>query len=219
MIVKYLNEDGFEASAVHDGLSALEQVQSTRFDAMILDVMMPGISGQDVLRKLQASGHERPPLAVLMLTARGEEIDRVVGLETGADDYLPKPCSLRELAARLRAILRRARPNGFAPGKVLTVGDLSVDESELTAKRDGKLLPLTGAEFSVLRTLMASSGYPVSKEHLTRTALGRKYLPDDRSIDVHIANLRKKLSDPGGADGYIRTIRGTGYLLVNRTGS
>ncbi len=219
MVVRYLNEDGFAASAVHDGQSALERVRTTRFDAMILDVMMPGISGQDVLRELQTRGNERPPLAVIMLTARGEEIDRVVGLETGADDYLPKPCSLRELAARLRAVLRRSRPIDTARGAALTVGDLSIDENALTAQRDGTPLPLTGAEFSVLRTLMASSGYPVSKEHLTRAALGRKYLPDDRSIDVHIANLRKKLADPGGVNGYIKTIRGTGYLLVNRTGS
>ncbi len=153
-------------------------------------------------------------LPVLMLTARGDEVDRVIGLETGADDYLAKPCSLRELAARLRAILRRVNAPGPDAGAPLVVGSLVVDPSRRTVEIDDAPVRVTGAEFAVLQSLASTPGVPVSKETLTRAALGREYVPYDRSIDVHIANLRKKL---GGSNDVIRTIRGAGYLLLDPT--
>ncbi len=219
MVVRYLREDGFDVTAVHNGQRALEAVGASAFDVMVLDIMMPGMNGQEVLRRLQSEAGAGGAIPVLMLTARGDEVDRVIGLETGADDYLAKPCSLRELAARLRAILRRANTRGparQAPVE-LTVGQLSINVARRIAHREGRRLELTGAEFAILQMLMQSPGRPVSKESLTRAALGRDYVPYDRSIDVHIANIRKKL-DTGGQTGdrrsLIKTIRGAGYLLV-----
>jgi DNA-binding response OmpR family regulator len=150
-----------------------------------------------------------------MLTAKGDEIDRVVGLETGADDYLAKPCSLRELAARLRAILRRTSQNGSSIHQpVLTVGDITLDIAAQKATRNGATLRLTSAEFAILRLLMESAGQPVKKDQLTELALGRNYTPYDRSIDVHIGNLRRKLGVGDDYDSVIKTIRGRGYLFV-----
>lgn len=219
MVVRYLCEDGFDVTAVHNGQRALEAVATSIFDVMVLDIMMPGMNGQEVLRRLQSDAGAGGAIPVLMLTARGDEVDRVIGLETGADDYLAKPCSLRELAARLRAILRRANAYGTArqAPAVLTVGQLSINVARRFAHRDGTRLRLTGAEFAILQMLMERSGRPVSKESLTRAALGRDYVPYDRSIDVHIANIRKKLDtseQTGGRGSLIKTIRGAGYLLV-----
>ena len=224
MVVRYLCEDGFDVTAVHNGRRALEAVAASAFDVMVLDIMMPGMNGQEVLRRLQSDAGAGGAIPVLMLTARGDEVDRVIGLETGADDYLAKPCSLRELAARLRAILRRANANGplRQDRAELTVGRLSINLAQRIARQDGERLKLTGAEFAILQMLMERSGRPVSKESLTRAALGRDYLPYDRSIDVHIANIRKKLDGGEPSAGkqtvergsLIKTIRGAGYLLV-----
>lgn len=218
MVVAFLREEGFHSESVCSGMQALRLTKAERFDVMVLDVMMPGMSGHEVLRRLQSRDSGLSPLPVLMLTARGDEVDRIVGLETGADDYLAKPCNLRELAARLRAILRRAKPatDGHPPAAtVIDVANVRLDCSALQATQSGKALHLTGAEFAILRLLMASAGQPVSKETLTSVALGRKFLPYDRSVDVHITNLRKKLDPIDGAGPLIKTIRGAGYQFVS----
>jgi DNA-binding response OmpR family regulator len=216
MVVRYLGQDGFNVRAVHSGAAALQAIRMSRYDVMILDVMMPGMSGHEVLRQVAAPSADGPPVPVLMLTARGDEIDRVVGLETGADDYLAKPCSLRELAARLRAILRRtAQSSSSSHLPTLTVGDVTLDVAARKATRDGMALSLTSAEFAILQLLMESAGRPVKKDQLTELALGRSYTPYDRSIDVHIGNLRRKLSVGDSYDSVIKTVRGRGYLFVS----
>lgn len=218
MVVTYLKEDGFDASSVQSGEAALELLQSQSFDALILDVMMPGLNGHEVLRRLRSGTMAITPIPVLMLTARGDDIDRIVGLESGADDYLAKPCNLRELAARLRAILRRS---SHSPGRTgsrtvpLDVGNIHLDASVRQASQDGNVLSLTGAEFAILQILMEHAGSAVSKEVLMKSALGRDYVPYDRSVDVHVANLRKKLHPGDAANTPIKTIRGVGYQLVD----
>lgn len=217
MVVAYLREEGFQSQAVCSGMQALKIADAARFDVIILDVMMPGMSGHEVLRRLQTRNSGLAHLPVLMLTARGDDVDRIVGLETGADDYLAKPCNLRELAARLRAILRRAglsRGGDRPAAPVIDVADVRLDCSALRATQSGNELHLTGAEFAILRTLMESAGHPVSKATLSTVALGRKFIPYDRSIDVHITNLRKKLDLVDGTGSLIRTLRGTGYQFA-----
>jgi len=221
MVVAYLREDGFEASAVYSGEQALKIVHTTSYDAMILDVMMPGMTGHEVLRRLQARPSGMAPMPILMLTARGDDLDRIIGLETGADDYLAKPCNLRELAARLRAILRRSmrsQKDRNSKSSKISVAGVNLDIGRRQASRSGQLLRLTSAEFAVLRSLMESAGRPVSKELLTKLALGRDYIPYDRSIDVHVANLRKKLKQDGRSESLIKTIRGSGYQFVDPQG-
>jgi two-component system response regulator CpxR len=219
MVVDYLRADGFSAKAVQDGEKALEAVRQHKYDAMILDVMMPGLNGHEVLRRLQSGPSGLAPMPVLMLTARGDDVDRIVGLETGADDYLAKPCNLRELAARLRAILRRSMRSGGA-GQVgattMSVAGIELDVGRRSVSQSGEQIGLTGAEFAVLKTLMEFAGQTVSKDALTRAALGREYTPYDRSIDVHIANLRKKLAQNDSGDSRIKTVRGNGYQLADR---
>lgn len=217
MIVTYLKEDGFDASAVHNGPAALELLQTKSFDALVLDLMMPAMSGHEVLRRLRSGESAMTPIPVLMLTARGDDVDRIIGLESGADDYLAKPCNLRELAARLRAILRRsmrAPEGGQDRSGIVEVGDIQLDAARREASRGGEPLVLTGAEFGILQILMEHAGEAVSKDVLTKTALGREYLPFDRSIDVHVANLRKKLQPSDATDTPIKTIRGFGYQLI-----
>lgn len=218
MVVTYLKEDGFDASSVQSGEAGLQLMQSQSFDALILDVMMPGMNGHDVLRQLRSGAMAITPMPILMLTARGDDVDKIIGLESGADDYLAKPCNLRELAARLRAILRRS---AHSPGNSreqplpLTVGNIELDSARRQASQAGSRLALTGAEFSILQILMERAGAAVSKELLMKSALGRDYLPYDRSVDVHVANLRKKLQPDNAVDTPIKTIRGVGYQLVD----
>ena len=219
MVVAYLRDDGFKASAVHSGEQALEAVRMHSYDVMILDIMMPGMSGHEVLRRLQARPSGLAPMPVLMLTARGDEVDRIVGLETGADDYLAKPCNLRELSARLRAILRRSmRTAGETPGEptIMSVAGIELDVGRRQVSQSGETKSLTGAEFAVLKALMEFAGQTVSKEALTKAALGREYMPYDRSIDVHVANLRKKLGQTDSTGSLIKTVRGSGYQLADR---
>ena len=204
LLDEYLVGQGFAVSAVHDGHSAIDKAGD--FDAMVLDVMMPGLDGFDVLRTIRSQG---VPTPVLMLTARGEDIDRIVGLELGADDYLPKPANPRELAARLRAILRRATPTSEGAAKPIVVGNVVIDPARRSTQVDGQAMELTGLEFEVLLALAGNGGSVVDKDALSREALGRRLLPHDRSIDMHISNLRAKL----GRDA-IKTVRGRGYQLV-----
>lgn len=222
MVVAFLNADGFSAKAVHSGTRALAILEKSVFEILILDVMMPGMTGHDVMRQLAARTGGVLPVPVLMLTAKGDEIDRIVGLETGADDYLAKPCSLRELAARLRAILRRtvqSREQRLQGGPPVTVGEVSIDPGSQQVTLAGAPVNVTSTEFAILQLLMHSAGQPVPKEILTERALGREYLPYDRSVDVHIGNLRRKLEKISGAESPIKTIRGRGYLYAIPSGT
>src|SRR6202453_440314 len=212
MLTEYLEAEHFEVKSVHDGGDALGELELNDFEILILDVMLPSVGGFDVLRKLGAS-YETP---ILMLTARGDDIDRIVGLELGADDYLSKPFNPRELVARIRAILRRAsiRPaRGSAPDELI-VGPITLHTGTHLVHVADKPVPLTGAEFRVLELLMRSAGQVISREAMTEQALGRKLVAYDRSIDTHISNLRRKLDLEAGKNPEIKNARGSGYTLT-----
>jgi two-component system response regulator CpxR len=206
-----LSTEGFELEAVHDGLRGLERVLSREHAFVILDLMLPGMGGLDVLRRLRAQS----PVPVLILTARGEDVDRILGLEIGADDYLPKPFNPRELIARIRAILRRTSPPPERAAS-LTVSGIRLDPAAREAWIDGKQLDLTSVEFTLLETLLRDAGHVVTREALTETVLGHTLGPFDRVIDVHISNLRKKLG-VAHTDDRIKAIRGSGYLFALRS--
>jgi two-component system OmpR family response regulator len=211
MLTEYLSAEHFDVKSVHDGSDALHELQANEFEILILDVMLPSVGGFDVLRKLGAS-YTTP---ILMLTARGDDIDRIVGLELGADDYLSKPFNPRELVARIRAILRRAsnRSKGHVPDE-LTVGPITLNTGTHRVHVSGNAVPLTGAEFRVLELLMRSAGQVISRDAMTEQALGRKLAAYDRSIDTHISNLRRKLDLPAGKNPEIKNVRGSGYTLT-----
>jgi two-component system response regulator CpxR len=212
MLTEYLQAEHFDVKSVHDGGDALEELQAHDYEILILDVMLPSVSGFDVLRKLGAS-YSTP---ILMLTARGDDVDRIVGLELGADDYLSKPFNPRELVARIRAILRRASNRagrGGAPEE-LVVGPIILNAGTHLVHVNGESVPLTGAEFRVLELLMRSAGQVISREAMTEQALGRKLVAYDRSIDTHISNLRRKLDLPAGKNPEIKNVRGSGYTLT-----
>lgn len=212
LLREYLITEHFDVTMVHDGQAALEATKADTFDVIILDVMLPIFNGFDVLRKLREYCHT----PVLMLTAKGDTLDRIIGLEIGADDYLPKPCNPRELVARLRAILRRldSREESAPPSSIIQVGLLSVHTGNRTVSYHNQEVTLTGAEFTVLEILMKAPGQVISKEDLTERALGRKLTPYDRSIDVHVSNIRKKLTQHGAHKELIINIRGAGYMLT-----
>jgi two-component system response regulator CpxR len=205
LLGEFLRQEGFEVRAVHDGERALEAAREPDLDALVLDIMMPGRSGIEVLKALR----QESALPVIMLTARGEDLDRILGLELGADDYLPKPCNPRELAARIRAVLRRAAgPSAIGP---LRIDDLELDPGARELRRSGKILDLTSTEFSVLQAMLQRPGEVISKRDLYLAALGREPVRYDRSIDMHVSNLRRKLGpSPAGGD-RIETVRGIGY--------
>src|SRR5579863_1002424 len=211
MLAEYLQPEGFKLTTVHDGDEALYALGRHHFDLMVLDVMLPRLGGLDVLRQLR----QKNTTPVLMLTARGEDIDRVVGLELGADDYLPKPFNPRELVARMRAILRRSLLLEPQPGRRdrIDAGPLSLLFSSRTASANGQTISLTGAEFRVLEVLMQQLGTVVSREQLTRQVLGRRLTPYDRSIDTHISNIRRKLSAVADTVSIVN-VRRTGYVLT-----
>ena len=214
MLEEYLGREGFDVATSHDGGEALERLTKPRLDPpldlVVLDVMLPGRSGLDVLRALRSS--ETPP-PVLMLTARGDDVDRIVGLELGADDYLPKPFNPRELVARIRAVLRRASDRSV-PREPLVLGSLRLDPARHRASVRGATVELTGAEFRVLEVLLRAAGRVVSREQLTEQSLGRQLELYDRSVDTHVSNLRRKLNLSESDDPQIRGIRGAGYLLT-----
>jgi DNA-binding response OmpR family regulator len=211
MLTEYLSAEHFEVKSVHDGGDALHELQANNFEILILDVMLPSVGGFDVLRKLGAS-YTTP---ILMLTARGDDVDRIVGLELGADDYLSKPFNPRELVARLRAILRRAsnRSRSTVPDE-LAVGPITLHTGTHQVHVQGNAVALTGAEFRVLELLMRSAGQVISRDAMTEQALGRKLVAYDRSIDTHISNLRRKLDLPAGKNPEIKNVRGSGYTLT-----
>jgi two-component system response regulator CpxR len=208
ILTEYFSAEGFDAESAHDGAQGLERARSGEHALVVLDLLLPGVRGLDVLRQLRA--HSNIP--VLILTARGEDVDRILGLELGADDYLPKPFNARELIARVRAILRRVRPSDAAPR--IDVGDVSLDPLARHAWRDGWPLSLTMAEFVLLEVLLRHAGQVLPRERIAEQVLGRRLASFDRSIDVHVSNLRRKLGDAAGTREHIRAVRGEGYVFV-----
>jgi DNA-binding response OmpR family regulator len=215
LVAEYLQPEGFDIEAVHDGETGAARALAGGHALVVLDVMLPGLSGFEVLRRIRA----RSDLPVLMLTARGEAVDRIVGLEIGADDYLPKPFNPRELVARIHAILRRtSRLAGAAdetPGSArLVVGDVELDPGGRLVRCAGKPVALTGVEFNLLESLLREAGRVIEREELSKTVLGRRLMPYDRSIDMHVSNLRKKLGHTSGGHERIKTVRGMGYIYT-----
>ena len=213
LLTDYLSGQGFVVDAVHHGRHGAEQALTGSYELIVLDVMLPGLDGFDVLRRIR-SGSRVP---VIMLTARGDDIDRIVGLELGADDYLPKPFNPRELVARIRAIQRRSAADPVAGPEApreRRVGDVSLCPASRQVRRNGEIVDLTSVEFSLLEVLLARAGQVVDRETLVEEVLGRRLSAYDRSIDVHISALRKKLGHLAGRSERIRTIRGIGYLYA-----
>jgi DNA-binding response OmpR family regulator len=197
----------------HDGTTGLNMARQQAYDVIILDVMLPSLNGFDVLRELR----QQQQTPVLMLTARGDDVDSIVGLELGADDYLPKPCNPRVLVARLRAILRRHHPAGGDHADLsepLTIGDLVLEPGARRARLGEMPLTLTSTEYNILELLARKAGQVVSKETLSEQALGRPMTRYDRSIDMHVSSLRKKLGNQTGLQSQIQTVRGRGYQYV-----
>ncbi len=208
LLQRYLEGEQFAVTVTHDGEAALQQMRRHAPDLVLLDVMMPGMDGFETLRRIRQSGD----VPVLMLTARGEDIDRIVGLELGADDYLPKPFNHRELLARIRAILRRGGA-GSEESPVLEVGGIRLQPGAQQVTLHGQVVELTNTEFELLRELLVHAGQLVSRDALSRVALGRRLQPHDRALDMHMSNLRRKLGPDAAGNPVIRTVRGRGFLL------
>ncbi|MBQ0780128.1 MAG: response regulator [Thalassolituus oleivorans] len=215
LLQEYLSMEGFQLTAVQDGEAGLTEALSGKYNLILLDVMLPKLNGFEVLRKLRAESN----VPVIMLTARGESVDRVLGLEHGADDYIPKPYHHHELVARIKALFRRIELSSDvtpqASSSELHVGDIALNPTTRTARLDGVELQITGAEFGVLQCLMEHVGELVDKDTLSIAALGRPLMAYDRSIDMHVSNLRKKLGKRDDDSDWIKTVRSRGYLLVN----
>jgi two-component system response regulator CpxR len=212
LLQRFLQKEGFEVRAAFDHNSGLESALRGEFDVVILDVMLPGGSGFELLKSLRAQSK----VPVILLTARGESVDRIQGLESGADDYVPKPFDPRELVARMRAVLRRtsgAHPDATA-GESLQVGDMLLALNSRTALCNGVAVELTGAEFNMLELLLRRAGMVVTREELAQAALGRPLSAFDRSVDVHVSRLRRKLGCTPAGEERIRPVRGIGYFYV-----
>lgn len=213
LVTEYLEPLGFQIETIHRGDAGAERALAGEHSLVVLDVMLPGLNGFEVLRRIRAESK----IPVLMLTARGDDIDRIVGLEIGADDYLPKPFNPRELTARIRAILRRTGSEPAADRaleKRLRVGDVELDSGTRAISRAGENVELTAVEFDLLEKLLRAAGEIVTREELSKKVLGRSSSPFDRSIDMHISNLRKKLGTRLGGSERIKTVRGVGYIYA-----
>jgi len=208
MLAEYLESEDFSVDKAHDGLAGVSQAQKTNYDAIVLDVMMPKMDGFSVLRELRPTN----TTPVIMLTAKGEDIDRIIGLEMGADDYLPKPCNPRELVARIKAVLRRTQLVPPVQDEIKT-GDLEVLPKSRKAFYAGEEIALTSSEYNLLEVLARQVGQIVDKETLSEEALGKKLTAYDRSIDMHMSKLRQKLGDD--EQQLIQTVRGMGYQLTS----
>ena len=214
LVGEYLEPEGFSVEPIADGTRGLERALSGEHLLVVLDVMLPRLNGFEVLRRLRA----KSKVPVLLLTARGEDVDRIVGLELGADDYLPKPFNPRELVARIRAVLRRThspdKAGASAAPEVLRVGDVELDSGTRTVLLKGKPVELTSVEFGLLQALLREAGQVVPRERLTDVVLSRKFSPFDRSIDMHVSKIRKKLGDSDDGSDHIKTVRGVGYIFA-----
>jgi DNA-binding response OmpR family regulator len=208
LLTTYLEQNGFSVTGAPDGQRGLSALDTEPFDVVLLDIMMPGMDGLEVCRRIRAKSR----VPILMLTAKGDETDRVVGLELGADDYIAKPFGPRELVARLRAVLRRANPQ--AESEIVVVNDISIDVPGHKVKIQGKDVDLTGIEFDILLALARRAGRVVAREALLTEAGRGDVNVGDRTVDVHISHLRQKLGDDPRSPKKIKTIRGVGYVLV-----
>ena len=205
LLKEYFESESFNVRLAPDGLAALEEARKPGLDLVVLDVMMPGMNGMDVLRELRKESR----VPVIMLTDRGDDMDRITGLELGADDYVPKPCNPRELLARIRAVMRRGQ--GPVESTAIVIDDLELNHGNRTLAKSGESVELTSTEFSILYELLQHRGEVVSKRDLYKSALGREPVPHDRSVDMHVSNLRRKLGPDPRGDNRIETIRGIGY--------
>ena len=208
LLKEFLERESFAVECVNEGRAALEAAQQGGFDLVVLDVMLPGLDGFEILKRLRVTSR----VPVLMLTARGEDVDRIVGLELGADDYLPKPFNPKELAARIRAVLRRYAPRPAAPSSRVEMNGIMLDPGTREVFSNGKPVELTTFEFDILELLMRSAGRVLSRDTLMENFYSRKATPFDRSLDMHISHLRKKLEN---GDALIKTIRGVGYQFAS----
>ena len=219
LLVRYLGSGGYDVKAVSDAGGMDKQLARERYDLVVLDLMLPGEDGLAICRRLRA---QATAPAVIMLTAKGDEVDRIVGLEMGADDYLPKPFNPRELMARIKSVLRRRAPAGppgapAASGEVFQFGEFSLNLATRALSRSGKPVPLTTGEFSVLKILVQHPRQPLSRDKLMELARGREYEVFDRSIDVQISRLRKIVEDDPAHPKHIQTVWGFGYVFVPDT--
>lgn len=213
LVAEYLEPDGYRVEAVHDGESGLERALSGEHALAVLDYMLPGMNGFEVLRQIRA----RSRLPIVMLTARGDDMNRIIGLQIGADDYLPKPFNPLELLARINAVLRRAHgePDQKEGVALLVVGDIEMDNRTRTVRRGGEAVELTVVEYSLLEKLLNAPGRILQREELVKAVLHRKLSPFDRSIDTHVSNLRKKLGHKVNGVERIKTVRSVGYIYAS----
>ncbi|MBK9654495.1 MAG: two-component system response regulator OmpR [Rhodanobacteraceae bacterium] len=216
LLSRYLGREGFEVKAAAEGVAARRALDQGHFDLIVLDLMLPGEDGLSLLKRWRVEG---VPTPVIMLTAKGDEVDRIVGLELGADDYLPKPCNPRELLARIRAVLRRAASVGVpgTPGEVeamVNFGRCSLDPAARTLSRDGERHRLTSGEFALLSAMVRHPRVPLTRDRLISLARGRDSDPFERSIDVAISKLRRLIEDDPKAPRHIQTVWGHGYVFV-----
>jgi len=213
MLAEYLQSEGLQVETVHNGEHGLQRALSGEHSLILLDIMLPKINGIEVLRRLRTESNAR----VLLLTARGEEVDRIIGLEVGADDYVPKPFSARELLARIRAILRRPETGPAANSRVssrVVLGDVEMDKGTRSVRRAGSDVELTALEFNLLELLLRMAGQVVTRERVATAILGRQLSPFDRSIDVHVSKLRRKLGPQASGQERIKSIRSVGYIYT-----
>jgi len=208
---RLLRMDGFEVTAVHTANDGVHKATEETFALIVLDVMLPGGDGRIVLKKIRATSE----VPIIMLTARGDEADRIAGLEAGADDYLPKPFNARELVARIRAVLKRNIRQAPQP-QTFRIGDIEIHPATRSVMQNRAEVPLTGAEFDILLVLVRSAGKVVSRDEIAEVCLGRPVAPFDRSVDNHISNLRKKLGATYRETERIRSLRGTGYIYTGQ---
>ena len=212
LVTRYLELEGFQVHTVNNGQEGIERALSGEYSLVVLDVMLPGVNGFDALRRIRTESR----VPVLMLSARAEDVERIVGLEIGADDYLAKPFNPHELVARIRAVIRRTPGGELAPEKIhpptLHVGDIELDRNAWKVMRAGQPVELTTLEFNLLEMLLRSAGQVLPREVLVKTLLGREFDPFDRSIDMHVSNLRKKLGRQVSGVERVRSVRGVGYV-------
>ena len=213
LVAEYLESRGYAVHTAEDGDAGLARLAGANYDLVILDVMMPGRDGFEVVREIRKASN----VPVIMLTARGDDMDRIVGLELGADDYLPKPFNPRELLARIQAVLRRVAEPTEASA-TLTAGSLSIDVDRRQVTLHGDRIDLTTTEFEILRTMVANAGRVISRDRLMELARGEDFASFDRSVDVHISHIRKKLGDDPRKPTFVKTVRGVGYTIPRDPG-
>lgn len=211
LLAEYLETEGCEIVQAHNGADAVKTAHEEKFDIVVLDIMMPKLNGIEALKQIRASS----AIPVIMLTARGDDLDRILGLELGADDYLPKPCNPRELYARIKAVLRRTAPDPTIPHKSIRLGDIQLNPGNRNVTIDQRIVTLTQTEFDLLWLLLSTPDQVITKSEISTMVLDKPLSQWDRSIDVHISNMRKKLGKHTDGNERIKTLRGIGYLYVS----